>query len=77
MALVHYPDVQKRIQEEIERVVGDERLPGLEDRAEMPYSHAAMLETFRYFSTVPLPGPRCTTADVIYKGYTIPKRTMV
>ncbi|XP_071118874.1 cytochrome P450 2B9-like [Haliotis cracherodii] len=77
MAMVNFPEVQKKIQEEIQRVVGKDRLPGLEDRNKMPYTRAVELELYRYFTPVGTPGPRNTTQDCTYNGYSIPKGTMV
>ncbi|XP_046550285.1 cytochrome P450 2C31-like [Haliotis rubra] len=76
-AMVNFPEVQKKIQEEIQRVVGKGRLPGLEDRNKMPYTRAVELESHRYYTPVSLPGPRNTTQDCTYNGYRIPKGTMV
>jgi len=77
LGMVHFPEVQKKIQEEIQRVVGDDRLPGLEDKPNMPYCQAVLLELSRYFTPGPLAGPRVTTSDCTYRGYFIPKGTMV
>lgn len=77
MAMVNFPEVQKKIQEEIQRVVGKDRLPGLEDRNKMPYTMAVELELYRYFTPVGVAGPRNTTQDCTYNGYSIPKGTMV
>ena len=37
MAMILYPDVQKKAQEEIDRVVGSDRLPDFQDRKSLPY----------------------------------------
>ena len=47
MAMILYPDVQKRAQEEIERVVGLDRLPEHEDRESLPYVYAVVKESLR------------------------------
>ncbi|XP_046556687.1 cytochrome P450 2C28-like [Haliotis rubra] len=51
-AMVNFPEVQKKIEEEIQRVVGKDRLPGFEDRNKMPYSKAVELEIYRYYTPV-------------------------
>ena len=43
-----YPDVQRKAQEELDRVVGTERLPTFEDRSELPYVNAIVKECLRY-----------------------------
>lgn len=50
-----YPDVQKRAQEEIEAVVGDQ-LPTFEDRPSLPYVEAVLRETLRWHPVFPLGG---------------------
>ncbi|KAF9506388.1 hypothetical protein BS47DRAFT_435679 [Hydnum rufescens UP504] len=77
LAMVLHPDAQKKAQEEIERVVGSERLPGIQDRGSLPYVHNLMREVFRWrsFGAFAL-GHRLMENDE-YKGYFIPKGTIV
>lgn len=49
-----WPDKQKKAQEEIERVVGKDRLPTFDDRENLPYTEAVMKECMRLFTSVPL-----------------------
>jgi cytochrome P450 len=53
-ALANNPDVQRRGQEEVDSVVGLDRLPVVEDRDSMPYVHAIVKEVQRWYTTVPL-----------------------
>ena len=39
-----YPDVQRKAQAELDRVVGRSRLPGIEDEKDLPYCHAIIKE---------------------------------
>lgn len=48
-----YPEVQKKAQEEIDRVIGRERLPQVVDRPSLPYVEAVFKETLRWFPVVP------------------------
>ena len=48
-----YPEVQQRAQEEIDRVVGSDRLPALEDRVTLPYVEAVLLECLRFHPMAP------------------------
>lgn len=41
------PDVQRRAQEEIDRVVGTDRLPSFEDKQDLPYIEAVYKECLR------------------------------
>lgn len=46
--MMQHPNVQERAQEEIDRVVGREKLPGLEDRDALPFIGCVVQETMRY-----------------------------
>ena len=48
LAMLKYPEVQCRAQEEIDRVIGTGRLPTLEDRANLPYVNATVSEALRW-----------------------------
>ncbi|EIW84496.1 cytochrome P450 [Coniophora puteana RWD-64-598 SS2] len=73
LAMVLNPDIQKRAQEEIDQVVGDDRLPDYSDRPSLPYFEAVFRETLRWRPVVPLSIPHATSNDDIYRGYFIPK----
>ncbi|KAG1718759.1 cytochrome P450 [Suillus paluster] len=73
LAMVLYPDVQRRAQVEIDSVIGRDRLPTFEDRASLPYVEAVLRETFRWEPIVPLGVPHATSSDDTYNGYFIPK----
>ena len=45
--MVQNPDVQKKAQEEIQKVIGPDRLPTYEDRANLPYVESIMVEVLR------------------------------
>ncbi|XP_015779092.1 PREDICTED: steroid 17-alpha-hydroxylase/17,20 lyase-like isoform X1 [Acropora digitifera] len=75
--LVRNPKVQQRIHQELDDVIGRERLPELADKANLPYLDATIMEVLRYSSLVPLLFPHSTTADTTLDGYEIPKDTIV
>nr|XP_060611513.1 cytochrome P450 1A5-like [Anolis sagrei ordinatus] len=77
MYIVIHPDVQKKIQEEIDEVIGRARKPRLSDRPLMPYTEAFILEVFRHASFNPFTIPHCTTKETVLNGYYIPKDTCV
>ncbi|CAN0403756.1 unnamed protein product [Lampetra fluviatilis] len=77
MFLVRFPSVQRRVQEEVDRVAGRHRLPRLDDRASLPYTEAFVFETLRYSSFVPVTIPHSTTTDTEIAGYRVPKDTVV
>ena len=49
--MMHYPDVYRKAQEEIDRVIGRERLPDLTDRGSLPYLEALVMELYRYVAS--------------------------
>ncbi|KAF9477129.1 cytochrome P450 [Pholiota conissans] len=75
--LVTRPDIQKKGQEEIDRVVGMERLPQFGDRALLPYTDALYRELLRFYPPTPMAVPHRVKEDDTYKGYFIPKGTIV
>ncbi|PCD19046.1 hypothetical protein FGRA07_05851 [Fusarium graminearum] len=76
-AMVIYPDVQKRAQEEIDRVVGHSRLPSFADKANLPYINSIAQEALRWHTLAPMGFPHMTTENDIYKGYFIPKNILL
>ncbi|KAJ9267651.1 hypothetical protein DTO212C5_5890 [Paecilomyces variotii] len=77
LAMTVYPDVQRKAQEEIDRVIGSERLPGFEDRENLPYIDAIVKEILRWNPVGPMGLPHMTTEDDIYEGYLIPKGAVI
>ncbi|XP_053565539.1 cytochrome P450 2K4 [Bombina bombina] len=74
--MIQNPDIQKRVHEEIDRVIGSSR-PCFEHRKHMHYTNAVIQETQRLANIVPLNLPRETTRDIVFKGYYLPKGTYI
>ena len=70
------PDVQRRAQEEIDRVVPG-RLPMFEDERDMPYVTALVWESLRWKCVAPLALPHYLDVEDEYEGYRIPGRSVV
>ncbi|KAI1636259.1 cytochrome P450 [Biscogniauxia mediterranea] len=77
LAMMSHPEVQRRAQEEIDRVVGPDRLPAFGDRENLPYVEAVVKEAFRFHPIAPMGVPHVTTVDDVYDGYLIPKGALV
>lgn len=77
LALAHYPDIQEQIFCEIDREIGIERAPNNDDRDQLPFLNAFILESQRLGSIIPLNLPRQTTANLTIGGYLIPKGTRI
>ena len=68
--LCEYPEIQAKVAEELDKVIGRDRLPSLKDRGNVPYSEATLYEIFRYGSVAPLAVPHSTMVDVkLCKSY--------
>ena len=65
--------MKRKAAEEIENVIGSERLPVLDDRATLPYIECVLKETLRWHPVAPLGIPHVASADDTYRGYLIPK----
>nr|XP_054773874.1 cytochrome P450 1A1-like [Lytechinus pictus]XP_054773875.1 cytochrome P450 1A1-like [Lytechinus pictus] len=75
--LVTYPEFQKKVQTEIDDVIGRDRLPTINDRGKLPHTEATLYEVMRYSSILPTAVPRATTRDTTLGGYSIPKGAVV
>ncbi|XP_058150369.1 cytochrome P450 2U1 [Dasypus novemcinctus] len=71
------PDVQEKVHEEIERVIGPDRAPSLTDKFQMPYTEATIMEVQRLAVVVPLAIPHMASEETVLQGYTIPKDTLI
>eukprot|EP00057_Strongylocentrotus_purpuratus_P025522 XP_011679996.1 PREDICTED: steroid 17-alpha-hydroxylase/17,20 lyase isoform X2 [Strongylocentrotus purpuratus] len=75
--MTEYPDVQAKIQGEIEVEIGRGRHPVIKDRGNLPYTEATLYEMIRYSTVGPVGVPHATMVDTKFRGYLIPKGTTV
>ena len=75
--IVAHPDVQKKIHEEIDLMIGKDRIPCEKDRTRMAYTEAVLLESMRCHCAGPILLPRATTQDITFQNYFIPKDTFI
>ncbi|OTA60842.1 cytochrome P450 [Hypoxylon sp. EC38] len=71
LAMLHYPDWQKKLQQEIDTVC-EGRCPEWEDREKLPLLRAVVKETIRWRPPVPTGIPHAIEKDDVYNGYFIP-----
>lgn len=58
--MLHYPEVAKSVQAELDAVVGRKRLPNFDDLPYLPITEATILEVLRKSSVVPLGNSHAT-----------------
>ena len=54
LMMVLFPDAQKKVQAQIDAVIGKGRIPRLQDRPSLPFIDALLRETMRYNPVAPL-----------------------
>ncbi|XP_054724532.1 cytochrome P450 2J6-like [Uloborus diversus] len=72
LTMARFQDVQRRIHEEIDDIIGRERTPNWSDHTLMPFTEAALMEVQRWKTVVPINLLRFTTEDTEVSGYFIP-----
>jgi cytochrome P450 len=77
MACALHPVAVGRAQEELDAVVGSDRLPSFDDVAHLPYINAFVNEVLRWRPIAPMGLPHANLADDNYMGYDIPVGTTV
>ncbi|XP_073536087.1 cytochrome P450 2C20-like isoform X3 [Phyllobates terribilis] len=75
--MAHYPDVQAKVQQEIDEVTKSLRSPEIMDKPQLAYTNAVIHEAQRVFDLVPTALSHAVTEDIKFRGYTIPKGTTV
>ncbi|XP_068953690.1 cytochrome P450 2C19-like isoform X4 [Petaurus breviceps papuanus] len=77
LLLLKHPEIIGKMQEEIDRVIGRNQSPCMEDRNKMPYTNAVIHEIQRHIDLVPTSLPHAVTDDVQFRQYIIPKGTTI
>lgn len=75
--LVKNPRVQKKVQEELDRVIGVDRIMNETDFANLPYLQCVVKEALRLHPPTPLMLPHKATSNTKIGGYDIPKGSVV
>ncbi len=77
LCMIKFPDIQKKVQEELDKLTGRGRMATWADRPETPYTEAVIHEVQRYANILPLSVFHATSTDTHLGGYYIPKNTAV
>ncbi|XP_044530715.1 cytochrome P450 2J2-like [Gracilinanus agilis] len=75
--MASYPEIQGKIQDEIDRVIGQSRLPTMADKENMPYTNAAIHDVQRMGNILPFNVPRMARVDTTVAGYHVPKGALL
>ena len=75
--MLHKPEIQQRMHEEILTIVGHSRFPSNTDRVKMPYCDAVLHETLRFGNIAAIGVPHGLTRDLEFRGHTIPKHATI
>ena len=76
LAMIAFPEVQRRAQAEIDAVVGRDHLPTFADSPRLPYVRAMIKEVLRWRPALPFGVPHVATEEDWYEGMYIPKGTI-
>ncbi|XP_069442246.1 cytochrome P450 2D14-like isoform X2 [Ovis canadensis] len=75
LLMILHPDVQRRVQQEVDEVIGKVRRPEMGDQALMPFTVAVVHEVQRFADITPLGVPHMTSRDIEVQGFHMPKGT--
>lgn len=73
--LIRHPKILAQVQQELDSVVGQDRLVTESDLPNLSYFQAVMKEVFRLHPSTPLSLPRISAEPCEINGYYIPKNT--
>uniref|UniRef100_A0A8C8RJ50 Uncharacterized protein n=1 Tax=Pelusios castaneus TaxID=367368 RepID=A0A8C8RJ50_9SAUR len=75
--MVVHPDIQEKVQKELDAVLGPSQLICYVDRKKLPYTNAVIHEILRYSTTVAVGVPRQCIKDTTLQGFPIEKGTLI
>ncbi|KAH7715414.1 CBN-CYP-33C9 protein [Aphelenchoides avenae] len=75
--LLHNPEVQKKVHDELDRIIGSDRLITMDDKNSLPYLNAVIAETHRTCNLMPQNFLHRTTREVVVDGYNLPAGTCI
>ena len=75
--LVHHLECQTDIQNQLDEAVGRDRMPGLDDRSNLPLVQATIMETLRLGNVAETALPHYTLKETTLAGYRVAKDTVV
>ncbi|KAL2095975.1 hypothetical protein ACEWY4_008123 [Coilia grayii] len=77
MLLIKHPEIQEHMHKEIVTELGQYGIPKMEDRKSLPFTDAVIHEVQRYMDFAPLSVPHYAIKNILFRGYIIPKDTVI
>ncbi|XP_025066952.1 cytochrome P450 2C31-like isoform X3 [Alligator sinensis] len=77
LILLKYPEIQEKVQKEIDFVIGRTQSACMANRSQMPYTDAVVHEIQRFIAVIPLGLPHTVSQDTPFRQYIIPKGTTI
>ncbi|XP_048338215.1 cytochrome P450 2A13-like [Sphaerodactylus townsendi] len=77
LLMLKFPEIQDKVYREIDRAIGRNRGPNMDDCSQLPYTEAVIYEIQRFGDMLPRGLARRVNSDTQFRGYTIPKGTEV
>ncbi|KAF9047143.1 cytochrome P450 [Hymenopellis radicata] len=74
-AMITFPHIQAKCHEELDRVIGRDRMPKPSDKRSLPYIQATLVEVLRWEFIGPIGVAHRSMKDDWYNGYFIPEGT--
>ncbi|KAF2360369.1 Cytochrome P450 [Trinorchestia longiramus] len=71
--MMKYPEIQRKVQEEIDSFVPRHRIPSLDDRPSLSFTNATLHELERVVSVTPLLATHAAARDMNINGFHVPK----
>ena len=75
--MAKYPDIQRKVRQEIHEKIGESRLPAMTDRVSIKYTDGVLAEIQRFGSVVPLSIAHLATSEVKLGPYNLPSETII
>jgi len=77
IGMAAFQDIQKKVHEEVDTVLGHDEQISWQDRLRLPYTHAVILEAMRWRSVAPLNVYHKASTDLEVGEFVIPKGTNI
>ncbi|XP_003409026.2 cytochrome P450 2C23-like [Loxodonta africana] len=77
LLLMKHPEVEAKVHEEIDSVIGRNQSPCMKDKMKLPYTEAVLHEIQRFINLLPSNLPHAVIRDTKFRQFVIPKGTTV